>query len=149
MSFQIRTGEKEDLPRLRELIVELAVYEKEPDAVTNTIEMMEEDGFGDNAVFGFIVAEQGTEILGASIYYYRYSTWKGRRMYLEDLIVTEEHRGRGIGKQLFEKTIEIGKGTDCTGMMWQVLDWNQPAIEFYMTYNSNFDEGWINCNLEF
>lgn len=149
MDIQLREGRIEDLPRLRDLIVELAIFEKEPDAVTNTLEMMQEDGFGPNAVYGFIVAELDGNIIGASIYYYRYSTWKGKRMYLEDLIVTEEHRGIGAGKLLFEETIAIGKATGCTGMMWQVLDWNEPAIEFYKKYNSNLDGGWINCNMEF
>lgn len=149
MEFNIRKGTIEDLPRIRELIVELAVFEKEPDAVVNTIEMMKEDGFGDNPVFGFIVAETDQGILGASIYYYRYSTWKGRRLYLEDLIVTKAARGFGLGKALFEETIEIGKSTGCTGMMWQVLDWNEPAINFYKKYDSHFEDQWVNCNLEF
>ncbi len=149
MNFGIRPGRKTDLPRLRELIVELAVFEKEPDAVTNTLQMMEVDGFGTNPIYGFIVAESDDQIIGASIYYYRYSTWKGKRLYLEDLIVTEEHRGVGAGKALFEATIEIGKRSQCTGMMWQVLDWNEPAIQFYKKYNSDLDEQWINCSLSF
>lgn len=146
---KIRRGTKEDLPRLLELIVELAVYEKARDEVVNTVERMEQDGFGENPIYGFIVAEEDSKIIGASIYYYRYSTWKGKRMYLEDLIVTESKRGTGAGKLLFEETIKIGKETNCSGMMWQVLDWNEPAINFYKKYNSNLDEGWINCNLNF
>ena len=145
----IRKGEKRDLEKLLELIVELAVYENAPEEVTNTIQMMEKDGFGDNPVYGFIVAEEDSKIIGASIYYYRYSTWKGKRLYLEDLIVTEEKRGQGAGKLLFEETIQIGKDTGCTGMMWQVLDWNEPAINFYKKYQTNFDGEWINCNLHF
>lgn len=146
----IRQGKKEDLPSALELIRELAIYEKAEEQVVNTVEMMEKDGFGPDPVFGFIVAEEPDgEIIGMSMYYYRYSTWKGRRMYLEDLIVKEAKRGSGIGKLLFERTIEIGKETGCTGMMWQVLDWNEPAINFYKKYDSNLEEGWINCNLEF
>jgi GNAT superfamily N-acetyltransferase len=147
--MKIRTGLKHDLPRLLELIRELAIYEKAEEQVSNTVERMEKEGFGENPVYGFIVAEDHSEIVGASIYYYRYSTWKGKRMYLEDLIVTEDKRGNGVGKLLFEETIRIGKETDCTGMMWQVLDWNEPAINFYKKYNSNLEEDWINCHLDF
>jgi GNAT superfamily N-acetyltransferase len=147
--IKIRTGLKHDLPRLLELIRELAIYEKAEEQVSNTVERMEKEGFGENPVYGFIVAEDHSEIVGASIYYYRYSTWKGKRMYLEDLIVTEDKRGNGVGKLLFEETIRIGKETDCTGMMWQVLDWNEPAINFYKKYNSNLEEDWINCHLDF
>lgn len=129
--------------------MELAIYENGEDEVTNTVQQMEEDGFGEDPIYGFIVAEEDSEIIGASIYYYRYSTWKGKRMYLEDLIVTESKRGVGAGKLLFEETIQIGKETNCTGMMWQVLDWNEPAINFYKKYNSNLDGEWINCNLHF
>ncbi len=149
MEFEIRQGQKTDLPRLRELIVELAVFEKEPNAVTNTLQMMQEDGFGSNPIYGFVVAESADQIIGASIYYYRYSTWKGKRLYLEDLIVTNEYRGKGVGKALFETTIEIGREAKCTGMMWQVLDWNESAIDFYKKYDADFDDQWINCSLNF
>lgn len=145
----IRKGTKEDLPRALELIRELAIYEKAPDEVTNTLEMMENDGFGEHPVFGFIVAEKAGTIHGMSMYYWRYSTWKGKRIYLEDLIVTEAKRGSGIGKLLFEETIAIGKAAGATGMMWQVLDWNEPAINFYKKYQANIEDGWLNCNLNF
>jgi len=145
----IRPGTKEDIAAVHALIVELAVFEREPDAVSNTIEMMLEDGFGDHPVYGFLVAEVDGHILGTSIYYYRYSTWKGKRLYLEDLIVTEKSRGMGLGKLLFEETVRIAREQRCTGMMWQVLDWNTPAIEFYKKYNARFDAGWINCHLDF
>ncbi len=145
----IRPGTKEDVSAVHALIVELAVFEREPDAVSNTIEMMLEDGFGDRPVFGFLVAEESDQIVGASIYYYRYSTWKGKRLYLEDLIVTESRRGAGLGKLLFEETVRIAKEQHCTGMMWQVLDWNAPAIDFYKKYNARFDSEWINCHLDF
>lgn len=146
---KIRKGTEKDLPRALELIRELALYEKAPEQVTNTLEIMKEDGFGDHPVYGFIVAEEGELIHGMSIYYWRYSTWKGKRIYLEDLIVTESKRGVGIGKLLFEKTIQIGKEANATGMMWQVLDWNEPAINFYKKYDAGFDEGWLNCHLDF
>ncbi|MEQ8582046.1 MAG: GNAT family N-acetyltransferase [Marinoscillum sp.] len=145
----IRKGTKEDLPRALELIRELAVYEKAPDEVTNTLEMMENDGFGEHPVFGYIVAEEAGIIHGMSMYYWRYSTWKGKRIYLEDLIVTEAKRGSGIGKLLFEETIAIGKAAGATGMMWQVLDWNEPAINFYKKYQAHIEDGWLNCNLNF
>jgi GNAT superfamily N-acetyltransferase len=149
MKVVIRLGTVKDLKAVHQLVVELAVYEREPDAVSNTVEMMLEDGFGTNPIFGFLVAECDEEIKGASIYYYRYSTWKGKRMYLEDLIVTEQMRGKGLGKQLFEQMLTIAKSENCTGMMWQVLDWNQPAIDFYKKYETRFDEGWLNCNIDF
>ena len=146
---KIRKGTKGDLPRLLELIVELAVYENAGDQVANSVERMEKDGFGENPIYGFIVAEENSIIIGASIFYYRYSTWKGKRMYLEDLIVTESKRGIGAGKLLFEETIKIGKETGCSGMMWQVLDWNEPAINFYKKLNATLDGEWINCSLDF
>ncbi len=145
---RLRKGTKEDLPRVLELIKELALYEKAPEQVTNTLESMEEDGFGDHPIYGFIVAEREGVIEGLSIYYYRYSTWKGKRLWLEDLIVTESKRGLGTGKKLFEETLEIAKKENCTGMMWQVLDWNEPAINFYKKYNTQFDDEWINCSIE-
>lgn len=147
--ISIRKGLKSDLPAVLKLIKELAEYEKELHQVNNSVEQMEEDGFGEQPIFGFIVAEMDGEIIGTSIYYYRYSTWKGKRLYLEDLVVTEAKRGIGAGKLLFEETMNIGKETNCSGMMWQVLDWNEPAINFYKNYDSSLDEGWINCNIDF
>lgn len=147
--IELRKGRKEDLPKLLELIKELAIYEKAEDEVVNTVEKMEQDGFGENPIYSFILAEDPSGIIGASIYYYRYSTWKGKRLYLEDLIVTEAKRGVGAGKLLFEETIRIGKQTQCSGMMWQVLDWNEPAINFYKKYQANFEDDWINCSINF
>lgn len=145
----IRKGIKSDLPQVLELIKELALFEKAPHEVDNTIQRMEEDGFGDNPIFDFFVAEKGEKILGISIYYFRYSTWKGKRLYLEDLVVQEAQRGSGIGKLLFEKTIAQAKLDNCTGMMWQVLDWNEPAIDFYKKYNARFEDEWVNCSVNF
>ena len=148
--YEIRKGEKKDLPRVLELVKELALYEKAPEQVINTVEMMEEDGFGANPVYGFFVAvKQSTqEIIGISIYYYRYSTWKGRRLYLEDIVVTESERGNGAGKLLFDRTMLKCLEDKCSGMMWQVLDWNEPAINFYKKYGADLDGQWINCNLQ-
>lgn len=146
--IKVRSGKKEDLPRVLELIKELAEFEKALPEVTNTISMMEEDGFGAYPIFGFFVAEEDLHIYGISLYYYRYSTWKGKRIYLEDIVVTKDQRGKGIGKLLFEATMKKVLEEDCTGMMWQVLDWNKSAIEFYKRYNTRFDDEWINCHLE-
>ncbi len=145
----VRVGKEDDLTAVLELVKELAEYENELDQVSNTVERMKIDGFGDQPIYGFFVAEKGENIVGVAIYYYRYSTWKGKRLYLEDIVVTESERGSGFGKMLFDATINKAKETNCTGMMWQVLDWNEPAIEFYKKYNANFDEEWINCSLDF
>lgn len=144
----IRVGKKEDLPRVLGLIKELAEYERAPHEVSNTLAMMELDGFGANPIYGFFVAEEETVIHGLSLYYYRYSTWKGKRLYLEDIIVTQSQRGKGIGKELFDITMKKALDENCTGMMWQVLEWNTPAIEFYKKYNAHLDSEWINCHLE-
>lgn len=148
--YKIRAGKKEDLKEVFGLIQELALYEKAPDQVTNTVPMMEEDGFGPQPIFGFFVAEKeetGT-IIGTAIYYYRYSTWKGKRLYLEDYIVTASERGKGAGKLLFERVMDKCLEDNCTGMMWQVLDWNEPAIRFYEKYGAEMDGEWINCHLQ-
>lgn len=148
--YTIREGKIEDLPRVLELVKELALYEKAPEQVTNTLEMMREDGFGPNPIYGLFVAEKNStgEIIGISIFYYRYSTWKGKRLYLEDIVVTESERGHGAGKLLFDRTMLKCIEANCTGMMWQVLDWNTPAINFYQKYGAELDSGWINCNLQ-
>jgi GNAT superfamily N-acetyltransferase len=144
----IRSGKKEDLTQVLELVKELALFERAPEQVTNTVSKMEEDGFGANPVYGMFVAEKGNQIIGISIYYYRYSTWKGRRLYLEDIIVTERERGGGIGKKLFERTMFKTLEDNCMGMTWQVLDWNTPAIDFYKRYGAALDAEWINGSLE-
>ena len=144
----IRRGIKEDLPRVLELIKELAQYEKALDQVTNSVEQMVRDGFEQNPVYGFFVAESEKVIVGLSLYYFRYSTWKGKRLYLEDIIVTEKERGTGWGRMLFERTMKFSIEENCTGMMWQVLNWNEPAINFYKKYQSKMDGEWLNCHLE-
>ncbi len=144
----IRKGIEGDLPHTLELVKELAAYERALGEVSNTVQGMKEDGFGKNPIFGFFVAEVDQEIVGVSLYYYRYSTWKGKRLYLEDIIVTERMRGQGIGKLLFEATLHYSLNQNCTGMMWQVLDWNEPAINFYKKYSAKMDGEWVNCTLE-
>lgn len=147
MSIIIRTAVKADCSRLLELIKELAVYEKAPDEVTVSLEEFEHAGFGDNPVWKAFVAEENGIIQGFGLYYIRYSTWKGCRMYLEDLLVTEKMRGKGLGKMIFDRLIEEVKEKNFKGMTWQVLDWNDPAINFYEKYNAEFDSGWINVSL--
>lgn len=144
----IRQGLKEDLPRVLELIKELAEFERAPHEVTNTLKQLEEDGFGRRPVYGFFVAEIEDRIIGLSLYYWRYSTWKGKRLYLEDIIVTASERGKGAGQMLFNRTMEKALEENCTGMMWQVLDWNEPAIKFYKKYGARIDGQWLNCSLE-
>ncbi|MCB9044631.1 MAG: GNAT family N-acetyltransferase [Chitinophagales bacterium] len=148
-TINIRSAVVEDCPRLMELVQELATYEREPDAVTVSLEHFEESGFGATPVWWAIVAELDGIIVGFALYYIRYSTWKGQRMYLEDLIVTEEHRGKGIGKLLLDELIIIARNKGFSGMMWQVLDWNEPVIKFYEKYNASFDAGWLNVNVSF
>lgn len=148
--YNLREGKIEDLPQALKLVHELALYEKAPEQVTNTLEMMEKDGFGENPVFGMFVCEKGetAEIVGIAIFYYRYSTWKGKRIYLEDLVVTESERGNGAGKLLFDRIMLKALEEKCSGMMWQVLDWNEPAINFYRKYGATLEAGWLNGHLQ-
>lgn len=148
MNINIRKAKKSDCERMMELIKELATFERAPDEVTVTMEHFKETGFGKNPVWKAIVAVDESEIIqGISLYYMRYSTWKGLRLYLEDLIVTQEFRGKGIGKMLFESTVEEARAMGVSGIMWQVLDWNEPAIEFYKKYGADVSGEWLNCSL--
>lgn len=147
MNTIIRRAERADCPRLLELIRELAHYEKAPEEVTVTLDHFEESGFGEQPVWWAFVAEVDGVVEGFALYYIRYSTWKGQRMYLEDIVVTEKMRGKGLGKLLFDALIEEAKEKRFKGMVWQVLDWNEPAINFYKKYNASFDPEWINCSL--
>jgi GNAT superfamily N-acetyltransferase len=146
MDVNIRFAVKEDCARLLELIVELAVYEKAPEEVTVTLEEFEQAGFGNNPVWRAFVAEKNGTIIGFALYYIRYSTWKGCRLYLEDFIVTEAERGAGAGKLLFDTVMEEAKKQGYNGMSWQVLDWNEPAINFYNKYNASLESGWLNAS---
>jgi len=147
MKTSIREGLKEDLPKVLELINELADYEKSLEEVTITLDDLENDGFGDISYYSFLVAENNNTIVGLSFYFIRYSTWKGKFLYLEDFIVREEYRNQGIGSLLFDATINVCKKEDLNGMIWQVLDWNAPAIEFYKKYNATICTDWYNGKL--
>lgn len=145
----IRRAERKDCARIMELVHELAVYEKAPEEVTVTLEHFEESGFGPNPVWWAFVAEIEGKVEAFALYYIRYSTWKGQRMYLEDILVTEKLRGKHIGKQLFDRLIEEAKERKLKGIVWQVLEWNEPAINFYKKYDATFDPEWVNCGLMF
>jgi GNAT superfamily N-acetyltransferase len=161
----IRRVVKEDCKRMMELIQELAVYEREPKAVTVTFDHFVESGFGERPVWYAFVAtsplpspkgegeaenEAKGEVVGFALWYIRYSTWKGQRLYLEDFLVSEKMRGKGIGKLLFDKLIEECKAKKYSGMAWQVLDWNEPAINFYKKYDGvDISSGWLNCIINF
>jgi GNAT superfamily N-acetyltransferase len=147
MNIQIRKAEKKDCTRLLELIQELAVYERAPEEVTVTLQHFEESGFGDRPVWWAFVAEVDGRVEGFALYYIRYSTWKGQRMYLEDLLVTEKLRGKQIGKLLVDRLIEEAKEKKFSAIVWQVLEWNEPAINFYKKYETVFDAEWVNCSL--
>ncbi|PTQ94089.1 L-amino acid N-acyltransferase YncA [Mucilaginibacter yixingensis] len=146
-NISIRVAKKDDCPRLMDLIHELALFERAPEEVTVTLAEFEEAGFGSKPVWKAFIAEADGFIVGMSLYYVRYSTWKGQRLYLEDLIVTESWRGKGIGKLLFDRTVQEAHEMGFAGMVWQVLDWNEPAINFYKKYGAAFDAGWLNVAL--
>lgn len=147
MSVTIRYAKIEDCERMLELINELALYEKAPEEVTVTINEFKDAGFGNHPVWKAFVAEIDGYIEGFALYYIRYSTWKGCRLYLEDFIVTEKMRGQGIGKLLFDEILKEANTNKYAGVVWQVLDWNQPAINFYNKYNAHIEDGWLNASL--
>lgn len=154
MNVTIRKAVKEDCQRLLELIDELAEYEKAPQEVTVTLEHFIESGFGENPVYWAYVASvqhplhpSKELIIGFALYYIRYSTWKGQRMYLEDIIVTKDYRGMGIGKKLFDQLIVEAKHRKLHGIVWQVLEWNEPALHFYKKYEATVDKEWVNCSI--
>jgi GNAT superfamily N-acetyltransferase len=147
MLIRIREAQKKDCSRLLELVLQLADYERAPQEVTVNLQEFEDAGFGIKPVWKAFVAEVEGTIEGFALYYIRYSTWKGSRLFLEDFYVTEHMRGKGIGKILFERIIVEAKEKGFNGMNWQVLDWNEPAINFYNKYDSAFDAGWLNVSL--
>ncbi|TPG65505.1 GNAT family N-acetyltransferase [Hymenobacter nivis] len=145
----LRRGTAADLPQVLALIQELAVYEKAPDAVTNTLAAMQRDGFGPQPIFGFFVLENiEQQLIGLALYYTAYSTWKGRMLYLEDLVVTEAARRGGLGRLLFDAVVAEARATGAHRMKWQVLDWNEPAIGFYRKLGAQIETEWLNGNLD-
>jgi GNAT superfamily N-acetyltransferase len=149
MDFQIRRAEKRDCSAMLELIRELAIYEKAPDEVTVDPLHFEQSGFRSSPVWwAFVVENQEKKVVAFALYYIRYSTWKGQVMYLEDILVTETLRGQGIGKMLIERLIQEAKEKGFKRMTWQVLDWNEPAINFYKKFSAKFDPEWVNVTIE-
>lgn len=157
--INIRRAEAADCGRILELVNELAVYEKAAGEVTVSLEHFRESGFGANPVWWAFVAETshsggeseqspGSPIVGFALYYIRFSTWKGQTLYLEDILVTEKMRGQNIGTLLFERIVQEAKEKGFTRIAWQVLDWNEPAINFYKKYNATFDNEWVNCTID-
>jgi ribosomal protein S18 acetylase RimI-like enzyme len=162
--IKIRKAEKKDMPAVLTLIKELAVYEKAPTEVQVTLKELKHDGFGKKKVFDCFVAtsplnplsskggyrkSKGERIVGIALYYVKYSTWKGKCIYLDDLIVTGSMRREGIGKKLFEAVIAAAKKMQVRKLEWQVLNWNKPAINFYKKYSTLFDDEWVNCKIAF
>ncbi len=139
----VRKGTQQDIPAVFDLICELAAYELSPQEVLNSPEKMRKEW----GSYHFFVAEQDDQIVGAAIYFFSYSTWKGRSMYLDDIVVKQDKRRQGIGSQLFEAILNEARSQQVGKLHWQVLDWNEPAIEFYKKYGTSFDLGWINCKL--
>lgn len=147
MNTIVRFAKEEDIPFVHALIKELATYEKAPQEVTNTVEDMLRDGFGAQPVFRCQVAETDGIVSGMAIYFVKYSTWKGKGVYLDDIVVTETMRRMGIGKLLFDAVVKDANSIGAKQLHWQVLDWNSPAIEFYKKYNADLDGEWVNCKL--
>ena len=146
--MKIRKGKIEDLPAVLELIKELATFEKEPDAVVVTVADLERVGFGESPLFHTLIAEENGEIVGMALYYYRYSTWKGKTIHLEDLIVKEEKRGSGLGFKLYSEVIAQGKCDGVRRIEWNVLDWNTPAIEFYEKSGAKVFKDWLVAQMD-
>tara|TARA_B100001250_G_C19672052_1_gene731921 strand:- start:295 stop:777 length:483 start_codon:yes stop_codon:yes gene_type:complete len=147
MKAIIRKGVKEDLPDVLSLIKELADYENALQEVKITLKDLERDGFENHPCYWFLVAENKNQIIGLSFYWIRYSTWKGKFLFLEDFVIKEEYRRHGVGEKLFKATIKICQELKLNGMTWQVLDWNTPAINFYKKYNADISSAWLNGKL--
>lgn len=140
--MNIRKGKPEDMKSVLELIQELAIFEKEPDAVLITVDDLVRDGFGEKPLFHVFIAEVEQEIVGIALYYYRYSTWKGKTIHLEDLIVKEKMRGTGLGSALYSEIMKQGKKDNVRRIEWNVLDWNTPAVKFYENSGARILDGW-------
>ena len=148
MEITIRRALEHDVPRMLELVRDLAVFERAPDEVTVSEQHMRDAGFGPDPVWVGWVAEVDGVIQGMAVCYERYSTWKGRRLYLEDIIVTEQARGQRLGEKLFLECVRHAVEQDYSGMLWQVLDWNKDAIRFYDRFGTTYSHEWLNGSLE-
>ena len=146
--MSIRKATPNDMPQVLELIQELAVFEKEPEAVVITAADLVRDGFTENPLFHCFVAEIDQKIIGIALYYYRYSTWKGKTLHLEDLIVKESQRGTGIGFQLYSEIIRQGQRDQVRRIEWAVLDWNTPAIDFYKKTGAKVLSEWCVAQMD-
>ncbi|MCT4665153.1 MAG: GNAT family N-acetyltransferase [Flavobacteriales bacterium] len=141
--MHIQKAEEKHASEILELIKELAVFEREPDAVEVTLEEFIRDGFSENKIFDTLIALHESKVVGISLYFFKYSTWKGKTMHLEDLIVTEKYRGNGIGEQLLNTTRQIARKEQVARLEWNVLDWNQPAIDFYLKKDADILKEWL------
>ena len=142
MNFNIRKAKKEDAKVILELIQHLADFEKEPEAVVVTIEEIEKDGFGKHPLFQTLIAEVDKKVVGMALYYYRYSTWKGKTIHLEDLIVFENYRKQNIGRSLYDAVLQQAYDEKVRRVEWNVLDWNTPARDFYINTGAQILKGW-------
>lgn len=149
MTIKIRKAKQTDLPKIYELILELAEYEKAPGEVSLSLEQFEQDFRDDKPKFYILLAENKDEILGMAFYFFTYSTWKGKCLYLEDFIIKDKFRRNGIGKKIFNEVLRIAKSEKVHRFAWQVLEWNEPAIKFYENYDCQMDGEWVNCRMTF
>lgn len=146
MNIEIRKATKEDAAPAHQLIIDLAIYENEPTSVTTTLEQFTEDGFGEKPVYNLLVADEAKAgVIGMALYVYSYSTWKGKMLYLDDLVINEKFRRQGIGSMLIEELFNIAKQEAVKIVKWEVLDWNEPAINLYKKLGAVFDNKWLAC----
>jgi GNAT superfamily N-acetyltransferase len=145
--MNVRKGTKKDIPQVLDLIKELAEFENALDQVSNTVERLENDGFGESPVYDLFVAEDKNKIIGIAITFFRYSTWKGKNLYIEDLVVSENFRRKGVGLKIFDEVKKFAKNSRCVGISLQVLEWNKTGINFYKKLKMTLDNEWINCYL--
>ena len=142
MKILLREGKKSDMAAVLLLIKELATFEKESEAVEVTVNDLGRDGYGEAPAFKVFVAEVDGNIVGMALFYERYSTWKGRIIHLEDLIVNQDYRGKGIGKELYTKVLSYANDRQIKRVSWEVLDWNTTAVDFYTSTGATIMEGW-------
>jgi len=142
MEIQIRKATPQDMPAVLDLIIELAIFENEPNAVKVTVDVLKKEGFGDNPMFTCFVAEINEEVVGMALVYFRFSTWSGRTVHLEDLVVKETYRGKGVGDLLYTEVMKFALKNDAKKVQWIVLNWNKGAIKFYERSGAEIDKEW-------